>query len=259
TNRGNENETANISYIGRFNYAFKDKYLFEVAARYDGSYRYHPDRRWGFFPVVSGGWVISEERFMKDHVSFLTHLKVRGSYGIIGEDAGAPFQYVQAFSTAGGRGYEFIDGTYLSGAASPSIVNEYLTWFQSRTQNIGLDVVFFRGRLAFEADVFRRDRTGLLAYRNVSVPNTFGGTLPQENLNSDRTQGFDLAVSHRNTINKVSYGISGNLSFSRTMNNYVERAPFRSSWDRWRNGAEDRWNDLIWAYTVEGQFQNQEE
>src|SRR5690606_36080954 len=129
----------------------------------------------------------------------------------------------------------------------------------SRTQNIGLDVVFFRGRLAFEADIFRRDRTGLLAYRNVSVPNTFGGTLPQENLNSDRTQGFDLAVSHRNTINKVSYGISGNLSFSRTMNNYVERAPFRSSWDRWRNGAEDRWNDLIWAYTVEGQFQNQEE
>ncbi len=259
TNRGNENETANISYIGRFNYAFKDKYLFEVAARYDGSYRYHPDRRWGFFPVVSGGWVISEERFMKDHMPIITHLKVRGSYGVIGEDAGAPFQYVQAFSATGGRGYEFIDGTYLNGAASPSIVNEYLTWFQSRTQNIGLDVALFRGRLAFEADVFRRDRTGLLAYRNVSVPNTFGGTLPQENLNSDRTQGFDLAVSHRNTINKVSYGISGNLSFSRTMNNYVERAPFRSSWDRWRNGAEDRWNDLIWAYTVEGQFQNQEE
>lgn len=259
TNRGHENETANISYIGRINYAFKDKYLLEVAARYDGSYRYHPDRRWGFFPVVSGGWVLSEERFIKDKAPFITHLKIRGSYGIIGEDAGAPFQYVQAFSTTGGLGYEFIDGTYLSGAASPSIVNEYLTWFQSRTQNIGLDLVLFRGKLAVEADVFRRDREGLLAYRNVSVPNTFGGTLPQENLNSDRTQGFEFAVSHRNTFNKFNYGISGNFSFSRTMNNYVERAPFRSSWDRWKNGAESRWNDLIWGYTVEGQFQNQDE
>src|SRR5690606_36519526 len=99
---GMESQWGNRSFIGRLTYDYLGKYLFEAAARYDGSYRYHPDRRWGLFPVVSAGWRVSEEPFFKDNVSFVSKLKIRGSYGLVGEDAGNPFQYVPGFSTIGG-------------------------------------------------------------------------------------------------------------------------------------------------------------
>lgn len=256
---GLENETASLSYIGRFNYDYADKYLLEFAFRQDGSYRYHPDRRWGFFPVVSAGWRISEEGFLKNKVGLISNLKLRASYGLVGEDAGSPFQYVPGFSTTGGGGYEFINGTYTTGAASPAIVNERLTWFTSKVTDLGLDLGLWNDRLNIEADVYQRDREGLLALRNVSLPNTFGGTLPQENLNSDRVQGFEFAVGHRNRINDFNYNVGLNFNYARTMNRYVERGPFVSSYDRWRNGAGNRYNDIVWGYTYDGQFQNEEE
>jgi hypothetical protein len=107
--------------------------------------------------------------------------------------------------------------------------------------------------------VFRRDREGIPAFRNVSLPNTFGTSLPQENLNSDRTQGFDFTIGHNNTIGRFSYGVSANFGFSRTKNLYVESAPFTNSYERWRNGRADRYNDVIWGYTYLGQFMTEEE
>ncbi len=259
TTSGNETESASMSYIGRFNYNYKERYLIEYAFRYDGSYRYAPDHRWGFFPVVSGAWRISEEPFLKDRFSFLDNLKIRGSYGLVGENAGNPFQYIPGFSTTGGGGYEFINGQYTTGASSPAIVNTNLTWFKSNIKDVGIDVGLFGNRLNLEFDLYQRDRKGLLAQRNLSLPNTFGGSLPEENLNSDRVRGFDFAVSHNNQIGELSYGISVNLNFARTMNMYVERAEYRSSNDRWRNGNTERWNDVLWGYNVIGQFQNQED
>ncbi len=256
---GSEMEMANMSYIGRINYDYKGKYLIEFASRYDGSYRYHPDQRWGFFPVVSGGWRISEENFIKEKLPFISNLKLRGSYGIVGEDAGAPFQYVQGFSTSGGGGYEFINGTWMMGASSPAIVNEKLTWYESNIKNIGMDLSLLQSLLAIEFDIYQRDRTGLLAYRNVSLPNTFGGTLPQENLNSDRVRGIEFSIAHNRKIGNFSYGIKGNFNYARTMNVYVERGPFQSSFDKWRNGAANRWSDIGWGYVYEGQFQNIDE
>ncbi|MRG44516.1 SusC/RagA family TonB-linked outer membrane protein [Chitinophaga sp. SYP-B3965] len=258
--RGNEGEAANKSYLGRITYNYKSKYLLEFAGRYDGSYRYSPSNRWGFFPVVSGGWIVSEENFLKNKVPLISYLKVRGSYGTVGQDNAAnAFQYIQGFSTSGGASYEFVNGTSLNGVASPPIVNEALTWYVANIANIGLDVGLFQGKLTFEGDLFQRDRTGLLAYRSVSLPNTFGGALPQENLNSDRVQGFDISIGHQQKLRDFSYSIKGNLSFSRTMQMYVERGPFRSSMERWKNGTGNRWTDIRWGYQVNGQFQNQEE
>ncbi len=255
---GSESQFASQSLVGRLNYDFKEKYLLEVAARYDGSYRYHPDRRWGLFPVVSAGWRISEEEFMKN-VRLISSLKLRASYGLVGADAGEPFQYVPGFSLTGGGGYEFTDGNYTTGAASPSIVNEQLTWFKSLITDIGVDVELWESRINLTADVYQRDRSGLLARRNVSLPNTFGGTLPDENLNSDRVQGFEFSAGYNGNIRDFQFGVMGNFNYARTMNRYVERGPFLNSMDRWRNGQENRWNDVVWGLTLDGQFQNQDE
>lgn len=252
---GIEEERASLSYIGKFNYGYKGKYLVEFAFRNDGSYRYHKDRRWGFFPVGSIGWRMSEESFMKG-ISFLSNLKLRASYGQVGEDAGAPFQHIQGYSLTGGGGYEFVDGSWTNGAASPAIVNENLTWFKSNIADVGIDVGLFNSRLNVEFDVYQRDRKGLLSTRLVSLPNTFGGTLPEENLNSDRVRGFDLSVSYSDKIDKFSFGVKANLNFARTMNRYVERGPYANSMDKWRNGNSNRWNDVGWGYILEGQFQS---
>nr|WKN35453.1 TonB-dependent receptor [Tunicatimonas sp. TK19036] len=256
---GLEDESARLSYIGRFNYNYDERYLLEFAFRYDGSYRYHPDQRWGFFPVVSAGWRLSEEDFISQNLPIFSDLKLRASYGQVGEDAGNPFQYVQGFSTTGGGGYEFINGEYTTGAASPAIVNPNLTWFTSTITDLGLNVGLWDNRFTFEFDVYQRDREGLLAIRNLALPNTFGGTLPEENLNSDRVQGLDFSVGLNNRHNGFQYGVRGNFNFARTMNRYVERGPFVNSYDRWRNGTANRWNDVVWGYEYLGQFQSDEE
>ncbi len=256
---GNEWNGRFMSYLGRLNYDYKGKYLIEFAGRYDGSYRYAPDQRWGFFPVVSGGWRVSEEGFIKDNISWLSNLKVRGSYGTIGQDAGAPFQYVQGFSTSGGGTWEYVNGVLTNGAATPALVNEELTWMESNIKDIGMDIGFFDNKLTLTADWYQRDRTGLLAYRNVSLPNTFGGTLPQENLNSDRVRGFEFSFVHSNTVGDFNYSISGNVNYTRTMNVYVEQGEFTSSWGIYRGRQSDRWQGIVWSYNKIGQFQDEEE
>lgn len=256
---GNQTDIRNLSYLGRFNYDYKGKYLFEFAGRYDGSYRYHPDIRWGFFPVVSIGWRISEENFM-DNLDFLSNLKLRGSYGIIGLDAGDPFQYISAFSTSGGGWYEFTDGTTTKGIGSPAIVNEKLTWMETKLSNVGIDLGLYDEQLVLTLDLYRRDRTGLLAHRNVTLPNTFGGSFPQENLNSDRVQGLDFSFTHQKRVNKdFSYYVSGNFNYNRHKNLYVEQGAANSSWEKYRGQQSNRNTGIVWTYNVIGRFKNEEE
>ncbi len=122
--------------------------------------------------------------------------------------------------------------------------------------NIGFDLSFLNRLIAFEVDVYQRDRSGLLAYRYGSLPNTFGATLPQENLNGDRTQGVEFTISHHNKINDFQYSISGNFNLARTKNKYIESGSYKSSMERWRGQSAYRWNDFIWGYEVIGRFQN---
>jgi TonB-linked SusC/RagA family outer membrane protein len=261
------NKIANQGLVGRLNYDYLGKYLLEGSFRYDGSSKFAPGHRWGFFPAVSAGWRISEEPFMKDKISQINNLKLRASYGKLGDDAASTFQFLTGYTypapnDRNGNGdllYYVFNGNALSILSSPGIANPNITWFTSSTSNIGLDGDLWKGKLGFSIDFFQRKRKGLLANRLLSLPGTVGAYLPQENLNSDLTRGLELSLSHSNTIGQFRYNISGNISYTRTKNIYLEQAGYNSMYQNWRSNVANRWNDVFWGFGVLGQFTSQEQ
>jgi TonB-linked SusC/RagA family outer membrane protein len=249
-----------LSLLGRFNYDFKNKYLFEFLFREDGSYRYAPESRWAFFPSVSAGWRISEESFM-NNIELISNLKLRASYGMMGADAGNPFEYVAGYQFSGiDGGYIFNNNILTAGAYPPGVVNDNLSWVETRTLDIGVDLEMWKGKLALTADVFQKYRDGLLATRIQSVPNTFGAAFPQENLNSDKVQGIEFMVSHRNIIGKFEYGISANMTYARKYLIHTERKPYVSSWEEWKDPwGNNRVLGREWIYTRGEQYTNIED
>ena len=255
TTRGGLNTEAYISYIGRFNYDYKSKYLVEFAFREDGSYRYSPNKRWAFFPSASIGWRVSEEAFIKNNLPMISNLKFRASYGQMGSDAGNAFQYYQGYTLGGiQQGAILSPGKLTLGMIPPGVVNDYLSWVTATTTNIGMDLSLWKGKLGFVADIFQKDREGLLATRASAVPNTFGASFPQENLNSDRVRGFELELSHRNTFRGINFGASANVTYSRTYLMYRERSPYQSTWEIWKDGnnADGRIQGRAWLYQQDG-------
>ena len=249
--------SVNLGLVSRLNYSYEGKYLVEGSFRYDGSSKFAAGNRWGFFPSVSVGWRLSEESFIKDNITALNNLKLRASWGRLGDDAASTYQFLTGYNYPSGN-YVF-SNTVVSGLASRGMPNPDITWFTATTTNIGLDGDLWNGKLTFTFDVFRRKKTGMLATRNLSLPGSVGAALPQENLNSNMTHGFEVEIGHTGRINELSYTISGNVSFARTKNLYVERAPSTNPYNDWRNNTSYRWNDIVWGYTAVGQFQSQEE
>ncbi|MDR0845519.1 MAG: TonB-dependent receptor [Tannerella sp.] len=248
------------AYFGRFNYDYKQKYLVEAVIRYDGSYRYAPSKRWTLFPSVSAGWRLSEEGFIKDILPFADNLKLRISYGESGRDTGSPYQYVAAYTGNDNRGYVFDDGSLTIGMYPPGVVTDQLSWVTSKISNVGVDFDFWNGKLGGSFDYFQRKNTGILATRQSSIPNTFGASFSDENINSDMNLGMVIALTHRGKIGKdFSYSIGANATFSRTKRLHVERAPFTSQWDRWRNGNENRLTGRSLIYTYDGQYTSLEQ
>jgi len=257
---GSDYKNARVSYIGRASYAFRQKYFVDAAFNYQGSYRYNPDGgRWGFFPVVSAAWKISEGGCMKNNVSFITSLKLRGSYGVMGTDQGDPWQYHPGILLGGNGNWEYSNGNVSNGLPSPVIVNPDITWSESALADIGIDLNLWNGKLTLTADVYNRENTKQLGRRTIALPNTFGGVLPEENINSSRNRGVDLELGHSGRISDLRYTVSGIFNYNRSMTVYEERAPFQSQRDRWLNGNNERWGNRQTGYLVEGQFQSQEE
>jgi TonB-linked SusC/RagA family outer membrane protein len=256
--------------VGRLNYDYAGRYLAEFSFRRDGSSKFAPGKQWGFFPGGSLGWRLSEESFIKDNLTFLENLKFRGSYGVLGDDGAIDYQWVTGYdyplSVSNNRlgndgfpaGYMY-DGVMINALGFRVAENADITWYTSKTANIGLDADLWKGLFGFSVDVFRRNREGLLADRLVSLPGTFGTLMPQENLNSDRTKGFEIELRHRHKITDFSYNIAANLAMTRTMIIYAERAPFGNSYDNWRNNSINRYNDIWFGKGLVGQYENYEQ
>ncbi len=256
---GNSEEKFWAGLVGRFNYAYDEKYLAEVSFRYDGSYKFAKDKRWNLFPAFSLGWRISEESFIKDNTDIFDNIKLRGSYGIIGDEVDAsPANYLEGYTYPADK-FVFGKDNIVVGAKDKGLINPNFTWYESHLSNIGIDVSMWRGKLGVEFDYFYRKRTGLKSTLSSTLPTSFGATLPEMNLNSDSHRGFELVVSHKNTIKDLRYEVKGNLSYTRKMNLYKEQAPYKNAYLNWRNNGADRWQNIGWGYKAIGQFSSYEE
>lgn len=256
---GLDEQEADVSYIARLNYGYDGKYLIEFAGRYMGSYLYGPSNRWGFYPMGSVGWVLSEEGFMKNNISMISNLKVRASYGQMGQPTGGAFQYVPGFTFGSGGVYQFQPDVETVGISAPRPSNENLTWAVATTFDIGFDIGLWTNKLTIMADYYERKMEGYAALPDVSVTDTYGGELPEENLNSDLTRGYELTIGYEDNLGDFSYNISGNWSISRVQKLHVEGENFTNSYDEWRNRKGNRWEGIEWGYTYTGQFQNEDE
>lgn len=264
TSAGSLYDYANRASVGRVTYDFKSKYLAEFSYRYEGSSKFPKNNRWGFFPAVSAGWRISAEPFWANSsLGFIGNLKLRGSYGITGDDSGLTYQFVSGYqypAPGGSRaglpaGYIF-GNSFVSSSSSTGLPNTAITWYKAKTTNVGVDADAWDGRLGLTLEYFQRDRTGLLATRIASLPGIVGANLPQENLNSDQNRGFEVELRHSNRIGDIAYQVKGNLSYTMIRTKYHEMARAGNSYLNWRNGLNDRNNNIWWGYEGAGRIEN---
>lgn len=251
---------ARAGFIGRLNYNYRQKYLLELLGRYDGSYLYAPDSRWGFFSGVSAGWRISEESFFNNS-GIVNDLKIRASYGETGSEASInAFDYLPGYNYPSGS--SVLGGNFVIGARPRGLPITNLSWIVNRTKNFGVDFSLLNNRLTGQIDLFERIRTGVPAVRrDVLLPLEVGYTLPLENLNKDATRGVEMMVTYSSNVGELEYsvGLNGTLARNRTLIDYKQ--PFGNSYHEYRTTNQDRWSNsgAAFMYKVIGRFQSQEE
>ena len=247
-------EYASRAFIGRLNYDYAGKYLLEFSCRYDMSSRFASSKRGGFFPGGSIGYRISEENFWKNSqfLRNINNMKIRASYGVMGRDDSLNFQFLTGY-TYPSSGYMF-DGNFVNGITDTGLANKDISWEKCYTFDVGLDIEIWNGLLGYTVDYFNRLRTGMFATRYNSLPLTTGAELPQENLNSERTTGYDMSVSHHNHKGDFYYSINANLSFAFNKALYREMARAGNSYENWKSNASYRNTGLWWGYGAAGRF-----
>ncbi|WP_375446941.1 SusC/RagA family TonB-linked outer membrane protein [uncultured Fibrella sp.] len=226
SNYGSSSEQQQIGYVYRIGYNFDEKYLFEVAGRYDGHYVFAPGQRYGFFPSFSAGWRISEESFMKNNVTWVDALKIRGSYGESGALPYFPgnppqlaaFQYLSSYSLYGGSA---VFGDPTQGVSERAQANPNITWERAKKFNIGLEGSLYKGKLTFEVDYFTERRSNMLVVPFVSVPAEYGVGLSQVNAGVMQNQGIDLTMGTNHRIGR-DLRISMNVNFLYSKNKLIE-------------------------------------
>jgi TonB-linked SusC/RagA family outer membrane protein len=255
---------ATNSIVGRATYDFKGKYLAEFSFRDDKSSKFAPNQGWGFFPSASLGWRVSDEDFWKNSsaLSFINNLKFRASYGTLGDDGPLYYQFLSGYNyPATGSNNQVPTGsvfnnTFLNSVQSKGLPNPNITWSTSHTFDVGADIDMWKGLLGITFDYFIRNRTGLLATSILQVPDVLGTPLPQENINGDRTKGFDFEITHRSHIGKFSYNVKGTFSYTNTMNTSYAESKQGNSYLDWLNNLANRNQGIQWGTSGAGQYQN---
>lgn len=218
-----------LGLVGRATYSYKDRYLFDFNIGYNGSENFAPGKRYGVFPAFSLGWVVSEEKFIKDHAKFIDFLKLRSSYGIVGNDILQNYRFLylpDSYSASSGN-YNFGVDTSSSypGAAEQLLGNPNLTWEKSTKQNYGIDLKVLDQRLSVSADLFFEKRKDILIKQN-TVPGHVAANLPVVNLGKVDNHGYEMSLEWNDMINKdFRYWGKFNMSFSRNKIIFKDEVP----------------------------------
>ena len=206
------NTSAVMSFFGRLNYNFREKYLFEANLRYDGSSRLAPENRWELFPSVSGGWVISKENFFRDHLDFIDQLKIRASWGRLGNaNALGYYDYITLIQT----GETLFGGTTATTNQVSMLASPSKTWEIIDVRNIGLDMAFLKNRLQITGEYYWKKNENMLSAA-MGVPSLIGVGLPSANVGELKTWGWEIELHWKDTIGKnFHYWANFNLADSR--------------------------------------------
>ncbi len=206
---------ARMNYFGRLSYNYNSKYYFQFSLRRDGSLKFAKESgRWGTFPSFLIGYRPSEQDWWQNNISFINDFKLRASWGQMGNDQVAAFQYLTSYGFA--QGYTFgVDKGYQTSLNQNSIPNPFITWEVANMFNFGWNAEMFNSKLTFETDLFYERRTNILVQRNVSVPRFTGMTLPDQNFGIVNNKGFELLLSYRERSGDFKYRVSGNFAFAR--------------------------------------------
>lgn len=200
-------------FFGRINYSYKDRYMIELNGRYDGSSRFPSGNRFGFFPSMSAGYRISEEPFMQSLKPYLSTLKIRGSWGMIGNQDVGTDRYISTLKTSADSW--IIDGKKVQSTQKPTIVSSTLTWEKVATLDLGLDARFFNDALGVTFDWYNRTTSNILTTAN--LPATLGAAAPYENMGTIQTKGWELAVDYRYTFkNGLHFGVTASIADDKT-------------------------------------------
>ncbi|MDR1154653.1 MAG: TonB-dependent receptor [Bacteroidales bacterium] len=212
-NSGTSSQTLMAGWVGRLNYAYASKYLVEFSFRYDGSYRFAPEYRWGFFPSISAGWVISDESFW--NVRQIDRLKIRASASRLGNDTTPADLWRRLYTaggdapvTFGGKDYKILsnNNTYLA---------PELTWAKTNTYNLGMEFSLWNGVLSGEADVFYKFTYDILQGIAAVYPPSLGENYPtRENSGEFEAKGFEVLLRHTESFGGFRYSLTGNISYS---------------------------------------------
>ncbi len=268
-------DNAYEAILGRLNYGYDERYLLEAQFRYDGSSKFAEGHRWGFFPSFSAGWRISQEPwFQKSALSFINQLKLRASYGILGDDGGINYEWMTGYTypsndSAGSAHDAYYEGVvpgylfgnrFIYGFDYMPLANEFLTWYKCHSFDVGIDFEAWHGLLGMSFDYYHRLRTGLYAYSGDTVPTIVGLSSPMENANADENLGFDFELSHNNRVGDFSYGAKLILTVTRSrVAKSIERSVWGNSYDEWFNDYNGRYTGFAWGYDKGGRYESWED
>ena len=251
-NNGSAYQNAYRSVFGRIMYNYAQKYYLQVNARYDGSSRFHEDYRWGLFPSVSAGWVLTEEKFMQN-IPVLSYLKLRASWGSLGNEriGNYPYQSTIAFDNS-----LFYQGGNVVSAQSAAIMKyaiRDISWETTETYDIGLDFNLLDNRLTFTGDYYKKETRDMLLA--LAIPEYIGLNNPDQNTGKMHTKGWEFSAGWNDNIGDLNYSVSVNLSDFKSVMGDLGGTEFLGNQVRFEGSEYNEW----YGYKADGLYQTQEE
>jgi TonB-linked SusC/RagA family outer membrane protein len=235
---GNAYENASTSVFGRLSYNYRNKYYLQGNIRADASSRFHKDYRWGTFPSISAAWVLTQEDFLKSN-KVLSFLKIRGSYGILGNERIGNYPYQSIINFADALLFNGSNVVSVQTAAQQAYAIQNITWEKTKTANIGVDANFLKDRLQFNLDIYQKETSDMLLA--LEIPAFMGYAKPDQNAGYMNTKGWEFVTKYQDEVGELKYSVSANLSDSRSKMGDLGGIQFLGNKVKFQGSEFDEW------------------